>query len=214
MNKTKIKTLIRFLNNVDDQTSNCWLWKASKYKNGYGQFFANGKPIKAHRFSYQFFKGFIQNGLQLDHLCRIRHCVNPDHLEIVTQQENIKRGMAGKLNNYLKKKTHCKNGHLLSGSNLLPYYLKHGKRACRVCVNIRNRKRYVKSTNIIKFGGSPLSNKIKTHCLRGHLLDENNLVKSKTRNNRQCKICQCIRSKEYRDRKKLINSIRSRVNID
>ena len=72
-------------------TETCWLWEASCFSEGYGYF----KNRKAHRVSYELFKGSVPDGLQLDHLCRVRHCVNPAHLEAVTNQVNVIRAKRG-----------------------------------------------------------------------------------------------------------------------
>ena len=74
----------------EDKTE-CLLWTAGKIPEGYGQFWFNKKQIKAHRFIYEFFNGTIPKGLHLDHLCRIRNCVNLLHLEPVTPKENNNR---------------------------------------------------------------------------------------------------------------------------
>lgn len=75
-------------------TEECWLWQGSLYDNGYGRFCPGGrsKNMRAHRFSYEHFNGPIPDGLQIDHTCEERACVNPAHLEAVTGQENIIRG--------------------------------------------------------------------------------------------------------------------------
>lgn len=87
----------RFWAKVDKQTDGCWIWSASRYvrRGGYGQFNLNGTAVKAHRIAYELVKGPIPDGLVLDHLCRVTACVNPDHLEAVTQQENTRRGERG-----------------------------------------------------------------------------------------------------------------------
>jgi len=106
----------------------CWLWTACKNRDGYGIFQMAGRPQKAHRVSYEMHVGPIPEGLQLDHLCRNRGCVNPDHLEPVTTQENTRRGNVGK--NHADK-THCPQGHKYAGDNL--YIDPRGKRQCKTC---------------------------------------------------------------------------------
>lgn len=71
--------------------SGCWLWTVSKASGGYGKFAARGVNWKAHRYAYQHLVGPVPDGLDLDHLCRVRHCVNPMHLEPVTRSENLRR---------------------------------------------------------------------------------------------------------------------------
>lgn len=73
-------------------TNKCWLWEGNKNKDGYGQFTVKGKNTQAHRYCYELLVYKITNGYQLDHLCRVHNCVNPNHLEEVTQRENIRRG--------------------------------------------------------------------------------------------------------------------------
>lgn len=72
-------------------TPSCWLWLAATNQNGYGTFSHESRPCKAHRFAYELLVGPIPEGLVLDHLCRVRNCVNPSHLEPVTQVENLRR---------------------------------------------------------------------------------------------------------------------------
>ena len=83
----------RFLMKVE-KTPTCWLWTAAKQQGGYGMFGAKNtkKVVAAHRWSYEHFVGPIPKGMQIDHLCRVRHCVNPAHLEPVTPKENLRRG--------------------------------------------------------------------------------------------------------------------------
>jgi hypothetical protein len=125
----------RFDRKIDiNPDSDCWAWKGHINENGYGQFRFNGKPGKAHRFSYTFFKGLIPEGLQIDHLCRNRACCNPDHLEAVTHRENIRRGKAGEYNTV---KTHCPQGHEYAGDNL--YYTPRTGRLCKICNRLYSR---------------------------------------------------------------------------
>src|SRR5689334_10590331 len=85
-----IPPLDRFLTRVTQQTSGCWLWTGYLMPNGYGKFaVSRGINALAHRWSYETFVGAIPAGLTLDHLCRVRGCVNPTHLEPVTRRENV-----------------------------------------------------------------------------------------------------------------------------
>lgn len=92
----------------------CWVWKERKNQDGYGTLKFHGKRHHAHKFIYELFFGKVPNGLELDHLCSNRPCVNPNHLEPVTHKENIGRGRTGK---YLSERTHCKNGHEYNSEN-------------------------------------------------------------------------------------------------
>jgi len=113
-----------------DPNSGCWLWAASLSRDGYGQFAPKRNALAgAHRYSYELHVGPIPKGLEIDHLCRVRSCVNPDHLEPVTPKENILRGTGLAAVN--ARKTHCRNGHKLSGENL--YVTPDGRRDCRIC---------------------------------------------------------------------------------
>ena len=80
-----------------EQNSGCWLWLGATTDNGYGSFWADGRSHRAHRFAYAQFVGPIPSGLTLDHLCRNRICVNPKHLEPVTDRENILRCRADRI---------------------------------------------------------------------------------------------------------------------
>ena len=84
----------RFMDKVSPEpNSGCWLWTGYTLK-GYGRFGAGGRSagvVYAHRFSYEMHKGIIPVGLEIDHTCNVKSCVNPDHLEAVTHQENIQR---------------------------------------------------------------------------------------------------------------------------
>lgn len=114
----------------------CWLWTGAIGSGGYGTLHLDVErgPVGAHRFSYELHVGPIPDGLQLDHLCRVKHCVNPLHLEAVTASENTLRAVP--FRGPIRPRTHCKKGHPLSGDNV---YGHNGKRTCKTCKADRQR---------------------------------------------------------------------------
>lgn len=109
----------------------CWLWTAAiSSSTGYGSF----RATTAHRWIWIDLHGPLpHSAIHVDHLCRVRACVNPSHLEAVTSAENQRRGLV----NQHKGKTHCKHGHEFTPENT---YLCQGGRHCRTCLNRRNRE--------------------------------------------------------------------------
>lgn len=114
--------------------SGCWLFTGYVNPNGYGHLSFDHRHWQAHKLFYVLLKGAVPEGLTLDHKCRVRSCVNPDHLEAVSSRTNTLRGFGPTADNI--RKTHCSKGHPLSGANL---YLvpktssRHGGRACMTC---------------------------------------------------------------------------------
>ena len=131
------RTARRFWSKVDKRDDGCWEWTAYRMKNGYGTLRVATKGWLAHRFAYQEFVGPIPDGLEIDHLCRNRACVNPDHLEAVDHRTNLMRGNTWAAAN--AKKTHCVNGHEFDEENTLIVPL---GRNCRACHREREAARY------------------------------------------------------------------------
>ncbi len=109
----------------------CWVWQRSTDR-GYGKLTQRGRTWRAHRVAYMLVKGPIPEGLEIDHLCRVHACINPDHLEAVTQQENILRGIGPTAQN--ARKTHCGYGHEFTAANT--YRSRYG-RECHSCRRAR-----------------------------------------------------------------------------
>lgn len=128
-----------------DTAGICWEWTAGKSTAGYGRFATTslqrgpGRFAQAHRYAWEQLVGPIPDGLFLDHLCRNRACVNPDHLEPVTNRVNLLRGYGVTRRNAAK--THCPRGHALVDGNLMPCRLARGQRECRTCSRDRSAER-------------------------------------------------------------------------
>ena len=119
--------------------SGCWIWMSEISNNGYGRMRDSYKVKRmAHRIAWELYFGPIQEDLEIDHLCRVRCCVNPAHLEPVTARINIFRGNGGWLKN--KSKTHCPQGHPYSGGNLIA---ERRSRRCRTCHNHHQRAKKI-----------------------------------------------------------------------
>lgn len=117
------------------ETDGCWLWQGGKTTAGYGTVYVDGKTVYVHRVSHEAYIGPIPDGYQIDHLCRVRNCYNPAHLEAVTPGENVRRTPA---NIEQRSRTHCHKGHPYDGVNRRP-----GKtvRRCLTCHRERERAR-------------------------------------------------------------------------
>ncbi len=108
----------------------CWVWAAALYRSGYGAFRADDKARRAHIVAYELVAGPVPDGLELDHLCRNKACVNPAHLEPVTRAVNLTRGIGPSLTR-ARRKPHCKRGHEYDNTNT--YVDPAGRRHCRIC---------------------------------------------------------------------------------
>jgi hypothetical protein len=128
----------RFMNRVLKSPDGCWLWQGYRIRAGYGTFRAGGKTHIAHRLSYELFRGLIPAGHHLDHLCLVRQCVRPDHLEAVTPRVNVLRSTATSAVH--ARQTHCVHGHPFDEENT---YVPPGsrRRQCRKCRQRREGER-------------------------------------------------------------------------
>lgn len=126
----------RFFAKIQVMPNGCWLWTRARALNGYGFFSIKGRNVLAHRVSYALATGTMPPNLTIDHLCRNRLCVNPAHLEAVTNQTNLLRGNGICAQN--ARRTHCVHGHPfdLVNTNFRP----NGGRACKVCRLLRGRR--------------------------------------------------------------------------
>lgn len=132
------RTLENLMDNaIPEPNSGCFLWLGYLTDSGYGQVTWEGRKMNAHRVAYILSSGDQADGLEIDHLCRVRCCVNPTHLEAVPKITNIRRGEAGTAHAVRQRaKTHCPYGHPYSGENLFTRQVS-GYRECRICMRER-----------------------------------------------------------------------------
>jgi hypothetical protein len=151
----------RFWRSVEKRGS-CWIWTGT-INLGYGTFQAGGKSLRAHRVAWVLVhRRPIPDGLSLDHICRVRSCVNPDHLEPVTTRINVLRGIGVTAIN--ARKTHCRRGHPLELGNL--FYVR-GMRQCVKCEAIRARRKYdnrVKAGRCLRCSKNPRAAHSRRYC--------------------------------------------------
>ena len=131
---TRKSPLDRFLIRIDvREDSDCIFWTGLMSRFGYGRFNVNRKDVPAHRFIYEHCEGPIPEGMYIDHICRVKNCVNPHHLRVVTPRQNsIENSNGTAFDNHAK--THCVHGHELSEENLYRYGT---GRMCKTCANER-----------------------------------------------------------------------------
>lgn len=121
-----------------DLQTGCWVWQGAPNPKGYGVLWVNRRNQMAHRVVYEFYKGMIPSGMQLDHLCRNRICANPWHLDPVTSQVNLLRGET--IAALRAGQTACIWGHPFDVENTYPCAVRgHTYRACRRCKTVKAR---------------------------------------------------------------------------
>lgn len=116
---------------IPEPNSGCWLWLAGCNRDGYGQFWFDGRNRPAHIISYEMFVGKVPAGLTLDHQCDVKCCVNPQHVVPTTMRDNVLRNSGPTAINH--RRVVCTAGHDLAAA----YITKDGRRQCRIC----NRRR-------------------------------------------------------------------------
>lgn len=133
----KVPLSIRFWQKVDKRPDGCWLWTGAVNGHGYGHIKIDGRMIPAHRVAYEMSGKAIPEGLDLDHLCRVRTCVRPAHLEPVTRRVNGLRGTSPLA--AFARQTHCKRGHEFTPENTYEW---RTSRICRTCRREHARNAY------------------------------------------------------------------------
>lgn len=128
--------------------SGCWLWIHTMYTNGYGMLQFRGQLHLAHRLSYEAYVGPIPEGMDLDHLCRVRSCVNPMHLQPVSRSTNVLRGLVSTAHDWKPGLgiTHCPQGHPYSPENTRLYKT---HRTCRECHRLGSADYYRKNREAV-----------------------------------------------------------------
>lgn len=175
----------RVMRRVEISPSGCWVFTGSTTPGGYGTIRLGGRKSSgrvAHRVMWEAVNGPVPDGLDLDHLCRVRACVNPDHLEPVTRAENVARGLGHKGSTRV---THCHRGHEYTPENTKR--LGNGRRRCRICFRERERAKYRRTYQP--------KGRLKSECIHGHPMSGENLEYLPS--GRRCRTCARRRAREY-----------------
>jgi hypothetical protein len=130
-----VPKLTLYIKHTITNINGCILWTGAREKSGYGNIDYQKKRYKAHRFAYEIFIGPIPKNKELDHICRNKSCVNPEHLRAVTHQENM---LNSAYMDRANARTHCKNGHELA---IFGYRSRTNSKRCKGCDKLNNEKR-------------------------------------------------------------------------
>lgn len=141
---SKVAPVVRFNRHWSlDAATGCWVWNGFVRPNGYGHSCYKRKTTMAHRVAWFLYRGPIPDGMVLDHICRNRGCVNPDHLRVVTPGQNAtENSLSPWAKN--KQKTHCPAGHEYTPENTYRVSTRPGNRVCLTCIRRKSRERYAK----------------------------------------------------------------------
>lgn len=143
---------------IPEPNTGCWLWTGHTNGRGYGRAHINRKRTAViHRLIYELLVGKVPDGMVLDHLCKTTLCCNPKHLEVVTQRENVLRGLAPLTGGAAQAaKTHCPSGHTYDLTNTVYVRGRSGGfyRQCRACNNARKRRAYAEKIRPKELGES------------------------------------------------------------
>lgn len=196
----------RFLGRIQPNIkTRCWYWLGAPSKAGYGLMSVANQTLYAHRISHELYKGPIDPGLEVDHLCRVRHCVNPAHLEAVTPRVNNLRSQSPAARN--AKVTHCPYGHAYDAANT--GIGEHGTRKCKACKARRGRDRYVR---ILAAAGrvAGINRSDRTHCPQGHPYDDSNTYITPSTGARTCRACRKVaRARHYAQERRALAASRA-----
>lgn len=132
----------RFWSRVRVDDAGCWIWTGAHLASGYGSFRWEGRPQVSHRVAWTVLVGSINPERQMDHLCRVRACCNPTHLEPVTQAENLRRGEGFSGRNAAKDS--CPAGHAYTPENTYSRPSAPTTRECRICRKVNRARHYAK----------------------------------------------------------------------
>jgi hypothetical protein len=175
--------LDRLLGRVVQQSNDCWEWQGARTGSGYGAQQFRGRLELTHRISYLLHVGPIPDDLVIDHVCRNTICCNPEHLDAVTQGENVRRQPR------VSERTQCPQGHDLAGLNA--YVTPRGFVRCRACRAVAS-ERWLTKTD-----GTPRDPR--AHCQRGHALDAANTYVT-PQGRRNCRTCRRAAAERYEAR--------------